>query len=517
MNPLFTLTTAAADYGLPIQRSLLPPVLRCYQLKMLTDALSLMRQGYRRILIQAPTGAGKTVLAAALLGGVMQLGLTGEFIVHRKELIKQTSASFDKSGLSHGFVASGFPMDLDSAVILAGVQTLVNRLGLMIPPNLAVVDECHHATSATWASVLESYAGAYIIGLTATPERLDGRGLNEQFDAMVKGPSVAWLIENCFLSPYELFAPAIPDMSAVNEVAGEYNRKRTGEIMGQSKVVGGIVEHYLRLAPGEQGIVFAPTREVSQKYADAFRAHGIAAMHVDGDTDDKVRDRFDDAFRAGDIRIGCNVDLFGEGYDVPNISYVGDAAPSKSRIKVTQRWGRPLRPTYATGFDLECLDGRLAAIMASNKQRAIIADHAGNALPALFGGQGHGLPDDDYEYSMEGRERVARAAVSDATPITQCPKCFLVYPSSSSHCPRCETAAPPLPRVVRETEGKLSKVEREELKRAAAVRRKQEERECENFDQFYSLGRARGYEFPRQWAVRQCKMRRISTSSERIM
>lgn len=517
MNPLFTLTTSAADYGLPIQRTLLPPTLRCYQLKMLTDALSLMRQGYRRILIQAPTGAGKTVLAAALLGCVAQLGLTGEFIVHRKELIKQTSVSFERSGLMHGFVASGFQMDLDSAVILAGVQTLVNRLGLMIPPNLAVVDECHHATSETWASVLRSYGDAYIIGLTATPERLDGRGLNEQFDAMVKGPSIAWLIENGFLSAYELFAPTIPDMSGVNDVAGEFNKKRTGEIMGQPKVVGDIVEHYLRLAPGEQGIVFAPTREVSRKYADAFRAHGIPAMHVDGDTEDKERDRFDDAFRAGDIRIGCNVDLFGEGYDVPNISYVGDGAPSKSRIKVAQRWGRPLRPTYADGFDLSFLDERLAAILASNKQRAIIADHAGNALPAVFGGQGHGLPDDDYEYSIEGREKGRKATPSDATPITQCPKCFLVYPSSSKHCPRCETAAPPMPRQVKQQEGKLSKVEREALKKAATARRKQEERECNSFDEFYSLGRARGYDFPRQWAVRQCKMRRISTSSERIL
>lgn len=498
MKPLFTLTTAAADYGLPIQRALLPPTLRDYQMKMLTDALSLMRQGYRRILIQAPTGAGKTVLAAALLGGVMQLGLTGEFIVHRKELIKQTSASFDRSGLAHGFVASGFQMDLDSAIILAGIQTLVNRMGLMIPPNLAVVDECHHATSATWASVLEQYAGCYIIGLTATPERLDGRGLNEQFDVMVKGPPVAWLIENGYLSPYELFAPTIPDMSGVGETAGDYNRKRTGEVMGQSKVVGDIVEHYLRLAPGEQGIVFAPTRDVSRKYADAFRAHGVAAMHVDGDTDDKERDWFDDAFRAGEIRIGCNVDLFGEGYDVPNISYVGDGAPSKSRIKVAQRWGRCLRPS-------------------PGKARGIIADHAGNALPPLFGGQGHGLPDDDYEYSMEGRERRSKAAASDATPITQCPKCFLVYPSSSKRCPRCETAAPPMPRQVKQQEGKLSKVEREALKRAAAVRRKQEERECNSFDEFYSLGRARGYEFPRQWAIRQCKMRRISTSSERIL
>lgn len=497
MNPLFTLTTAAADYGLPIQRTLLPPILREYQLKMLTDALSLMRQGYRRILIQAPTGAGKTVLAAALLGCVQMLGLTGEFIVHRKELINQTSRSFDGGGLTHGFVASGRPMDLDNAVILAGVQTLVNRLGLMLPPNLAVVDESHHATSATWDRVLSGYPDAYIIGLTATPQRLDGRGLNEQFDAMVTGPSVAWLIEHGYLSPYELFAPSIPDMSNIPEVAGEYSKARTGELMSRPTVIGNVVEHYLELAPGEQGIVFAPTRDASKKYADAFRAHGVTAMHVDGDTSDAERERFDDAFRAGDILIGCNVGLFSEGYDVPNISYVGDAAPSKSLVNVAQRWGRCLRP-------------------APGKRRGIICDHAGNALPAQFGGRGHGLPDDEREWTLEGRPKNKRAA-DDATPITQCPSCFRVYPSAAKFCPGCQEPPPLMPRLVQQADGKLTKLEREALKIAAAMRRKEEERACTTFDEFFTLGRARKYDFAKQWAARMCRLRRIPVISNRIL
>lgn len=464
--------------------------LRDYQHLMLLEAARLMRQGYKRILLVAPTGAGKTVMAAALMRSASLLAMTSEFIVHRKELIKQTSRSFDERGINHGFIASGWGFD-PQQVTLAGVQTLVGRLDGLFPPNTAILDEAHHATSDTWARVLSHYDGCYVIGFTATPCRLDGRGLKEQFDVMVMGPSVATLIARGFLSPYEFYAPDIPDMSNVPVEQGEFQKAGAAAIMGDTKVVGNIVEQYLTLAPGEQGIVFAVNRDTSRKYADAFKAHGIPAMHVDGAMSRKERDYFDDAFRAGDVRMGINVNLFGEGYDVPNVSYMADCAPSRSRINVTQRWGRPLR-------------------LFPGKTRAIISDHAGNALPTWLGGRGHGLPDDEVEYTLEGTEKRKSTVSDDATPITQCTNCFLVYPSARPACPRCGRDVPAKPREVQTDETrKMTKLEREELRKLEAERRKAEERECKTFKEFLSLGRARGYAKARGWAKQMCALRRI--------
>jgi len=457
--------------------------LRDYQHRMLLEAANLMAQGYRRILIQAPTGAGKTVMARALMGSGVSVGWTSEFLVHRKELIRQTSESFTKGSLEHGFVATGFPFTPDVGVTLAGIQTLVNRLDLLMPPNLAVVDECHHATSNTWRQVLDSYGDAHIIGLTATPERLDGTGLNEQFDAMVVGPSVRELIDRGFLSPFVFYGPSVPDMSNVPVSNGDFVRSAVDEIVDKPKVIGSVVEHYLKLAKGQQGLIFGNSRKHSRHLAETFTGEGIPAMHVDGSMSAEERNRFDAAFRAGDILLGCNPELFSEGYDVPNVSYLGDAGPSRSEIKVRQRWGRPLR-----------IGG--AAV-------ATIADHAGNWKRI------NSLPDSDRQWSLEGTKSRKKSAVPDHTPVTQCKACFRVYPSAARVCPGCASETPAQPRIVREEAGTLTKVEREELRKAAEVRRKAEEKECLSFKQFLSLGQARGYGNPRGWAKIQCRLRRI--------
>jgi len=479
----------------PLDPELFDPGLHWWQYDLLCDVAALFRAGYRRVLLQCPTGGGKTVMALSALMSARRQGLNAQFLVHRKELLKQTSKTFTSAALDHSFVAADFPFDPGAGLLLSGVQTLIKRTRLILPPVLVIIDEAHHAVSNTYAQILEQWPDAFLLLLTATPERLDGRGLEEHADAMVHGPQPRWLIDNGYLSDFDLYAPDIPDFAGVPSTGGEYQPDAAAAVMNKPKLVGNVVEHYLELANGVQGIVFGQNVEHSRKLAEAFNAYGIPAMHVDGKTGTKERDYFDDAFRAGDIRIGCNCDLFAEGYDVPNIGYLGDAGRSKSRIKVKQRHGRPIR--YVPG------------------KRAVICDHAGNALPPWLGGQGHGLPDEDYIYSLTGRSKKATTnAGQDATSITQCLSCFRVYPSSAPQCPGCAADRPLQPRVVREVAGKLSKVEREALQRAKTATRKAEESACESYDEFVSLGKARGYEFPAQWAKRQCKFRRIPITSD---
>jgi superfamily II DNA or RNA helicase len=456
--------------------------LRDYQEEMLLEAISYMRLGVRRILLQLPTGGGKTVMAAAMHGSAMDLALTSEFIVHRKELIDQTSETFTRFGIPHGFVAAGHPFLEDELVSIAGVGTLVNRLDKLLPPNLAVLDECHHATAASWERILEAYDG-FIIGLTATPERLDGKGLDDKFDVMIKGPPVAELIRRGYLSDFDYYAPSVPDTSSLHTVGGDFNRGEVAELMDKPKLIGDIIEHYHQLAAGEPGIVFAASRENSRKLADAFSGNGFSAAHVDGAMPDKERKRIVDAFRAGDIRVMTNVDLFGEGFDVPGIVYCGLARPTKSLSLFMQQCGRALR-------------------IFEGKDKAVLADHAGNVLR-------HGLPDDEREWSLKGRVVRQRAAgENDALPVRQCKVCFRVSPSTAAQCPGCGTEFPVQVRKLEEEAGQLTKVEREELQRRRAIERKAEQRACKTPDDFIALAKARGYKNPVGWAKVQWKLRK---------
>lgn len=471
-------TPQIVEIGLPFLETAADQFeLRYYQEDIITELVAKLRQGYRRILIVLPTGAGKTVLAAALIAAIVDRDRRAQFVVHRKELIKQTSGTFTNFGIPHGFVASAWPMDPTADVVLAGVQTLTKRLTQVLPPHVAIVDEAHHAAAASWSNVMDEYADSVIIGLTATPERLDGKGLDAFFDTMVLGPSVSELIHEGFLSTYSYYAPSQPDLAGVNLDV----KAQVAAAMDKPKLIGDTVEHYLRLANGLQGIVFAASREHSRHLADAFRANGVPAAHIDGTMDDE-RERADEAFRAGDLRILTNVDLLGEGYDVPSIGYVGLDRPTKSIVLARQQPGRALR-------------------IFPGKVEGIICDHA-----SIW--KTHGLPDDERLWKLEGRAaRLKAEGANDGFSIHQCPLCFRVTPSTVKVCPGCGEAFQVQERKIKTEEGQLSKIEKDRLKKEAALRRKHEERQCQTHIDYENLAQQRGYQNPYGWARMKMKMK----------
>lgn len=484
MNPTWLtnigLTPAPLIY--PVQPELFTVDLRDYQAHILARVSLAMQLGYRRILIVLPTGGGKTKMAAAMMQSAVAQALSAQFLVHRKELIRQTSKSFIAESVEHGFIASGWDIDTTSMVTLAGVQTLVNRLNIVLPPKLVIIDEAHHATASSWSRILATYGtDSFIVGLTATPQRLDGRGLAEHFDIMVEGPTVAELIAWGYLSPFDYFAPDIPDTTGLKTVMGEFERSAASEIVDKPKLIGSVAEHYLEHARGEQGIVFASTIEHSKRLADAFIGEGVRAFHVDG-TMDAEREWAMDAFEAGDLDVLMNVDLFDEGVDVPGLVYLGIHRLTKSLVKHRQQCGRVLR-----------------TIRSRPDKVAVICDHAGNALRGL------GLPDADVNWSLEGTVKGASSGkpenVSEATPIHQCSACFLVVPSTVTTCTRCgaefEVKSVGGPR---EVAGKLTKIEKAELAARQREIRIAEERACTTYSELVSLGRARGYKNAALWA-----------------
>lgn len=443
--------------------------LRPYQQSIIQQARDLIRSGETSILLQSPTGSGKTALTAHMLGSASGRGMQSWFVVHRRELIKQSARTFRSVGIPHGIVAAGFVGDSRQPVQICSVQTLAQRHKRMRAPRLICWDECHHVAAASWAKIHEAYPDAIHVGLSATPERMDGTGLGRWFKNLVTGPSVEALIEQGYLSKYRLFAPSRPDMSGVRTVGGDYVKRALSSVMDKPSITGDAVAHYRRLAAGKRAVAFCSSIEHSQHVVAQFQAAGFRADHVDGETDPKVRDAVLQRFERGETQILSNVELFGEGVDIPGIEVAILLRPTQSLSLYLQQVGRALRP-------------------APGKAEALILDHAGNALK-------HGLPDDDRQWSLEGEKRKRKDRDIDDVAVRQCPQCFRVVRAQVTRC-ECGHVWIPQGRVVDEQEGDLQEVDPALLRRQRA----KEQSSARTLDDLIKIGVARGYSHPARWA-----------------
>jgi superfamily II DNA or RNA helicase len=435
-------------------------VLRPYQVNLTEQARASLRGGCRRLLIQSATGSGKTVLIANLLARAAAKGKRSWFCVHRKELLDQAVQTFvDAADIHTGIVAAGYPMDPSAPVQVCSVGSLKKRLSKLQPPDLIVFDECHHVPSASWSSIAQAVPKAHQIGLTATPQRLDGKGLGAFFDALILGPSVADLIAQGYLSPYRLFAPGTVDTSQIHRVAGDFNKAEVATAMSASTVVGDAVDTYRKHAEAGRALVFVWSLKASRALAAAFTDAGITAAHVDGETPKDERKRAMDAFRAGDLRVICNVDLFGEGLDVPAVDAVFLLRPTESLGLYLQQCGRGLRPS-------------------PGKASVRIFDHVGNWTR-------HGLPDEDRAWSLEGRPKKPK----DAPCGRRCPECFAVSPAGSSECEECGSEFPVKARKIQQVAGKLVEADLTALRSQAKLL----ERGCRTLQDWQNLARRLGY------------------------
>jgi superfamily II DNA or RNA helicase len=436
--------------------------LRPYQTQIVADCRDAYRTGNNAVLVQLATGGGKTVLGSFMVKGSSDRGKVCWWLVHRRELVRQASGTFYDLGIPHGIIAGGHSSDPYARVQVASVQTVARRLERLPEPDFIVFDETHHIGAAQWATIFARFPNARKLGLTATPWRLDGRGLGAWYGHMVQGPAVADLINAGSLSQYRLFAPSQPDMAGVETQAGDYKQRQLASVMDKPAITGNAVQHYQQLCAGKRAVAFGCSIEHSRNIAAEFRAAGIVAEHVDGQMDHGERDAAVARFVAGQTLVLCNADLFGEGFDVPAIEASILLRPTQSLSLYLQQVGRALRPS-------------------PSKDRAIILDHAGNSLR-------HGLPDDDREWSLEDRVKAKRAPKESESPVRQCLKCFRVY-RPAPKCPGCGVAAPVQVREVEQRDGELVEV----AKVAAQRARWAEERGCHSLDDWQRLAAARGY------------------------
>lgn len=437
--------------------------------------LRMALRAHQSVLVFAPTGFGKTVLASALIKLITDAGKSVTFGVHRDALIKQTANTLDEFGLYYSYIAAGYHHNPYRLTQIASIPTLQNRLG-RYPVDYLFVDEAHLSASAGWAKTVDHYkaAGTKIIGLTGSPERLDGKPLGAIWDTMVLGPSTRQLIEWGRLSRYRAFAPASVDLSKVHTRGGDYVHSEIDDLMSGKAVVAGAVRHWRTLAGGKRTIAFAPSIARAEQLAAEFRASGINAVSLDGGTAKADRQDTFRKFADREVEVMVNVRLFTEGFDLSAqvgrpvvIECVLDYAPTQSLALHLQKHGRGLRK-----------------------------DDEPHILLDLVGGFARlGLPDDEREWSLDGKHKEKKAA-SSAEPVRLCPQCFAAH-APMPICPECGHVYEIMGRKVEEVEDEMVEIDPEQHRRQM----KMEQAKAETFDDLLRLATARGYKSPEKWAA----------------
>jgi DNA repair protein RadD len=392
-------------------------ILRPYQTRDITRIRAEFARGKRRICYTAPTASGKTVLFVHAARKAVAQGQRVAILVHRVELVDQTcEALAEEEEIEYGVVAAGYPENPAALVQVCMVQTLARRLERLDGVKFLIVDECHHILAATWIALAAAVPNARILGVTATPERLDGKGLSAAFDALVIGPKVKDLIAEGWLAPFAIFAPEHQvDLKKLRSVAGDFALGPLAERMNTDTVTADAIAEYRKHLNRQSALVFCVTVKHSQRTARAFREAGINAVHLDGDTPARER-------RAIIARLGfeplvvCNCGIIAEGLNVPVVGGIIMLRPTKSLALYLQQIGRALRP-------------------APGKTHAVILDHAGNVYR-------HGFPDLEHAWSLEGRPKLRGKAL-----VKRCPACGALIPAAARECPECgaEQPRPPAP------------------------------------------------------------------------
>lgn len=435
--------------------------LRTYQQQIKDGVFNAWSKGAKVVMAVSATGSGKTVTAESIAGEVEGNGCA---IAHRRELIGQLSLQWAKAGIPHNIIAPKKTRDIiirrhmrrlgkttytpHAQWSIASVQTLAVRPDtddFFATVTNAIGDEGHHylrgnVWGKAWARFKNLKRGVLF---SATPERPDGKGLSTWTDglcdAMVEGPPMRWLIDQGYLLDYwvETVRPSDLNLEGVEVSAttGDYNQRQLAEAVKKSKaIVGDVVNTYCAKAWGLRGVTFAVDIEHATRIAEAFVAAGVPAKVVSSETPDDERDMALQQLEAGTLWQLVNVDLFGEGFDLPNIQCISMARPTESFIVYCQQFGRVLR-LLISEFQQDIWDTlsptmRLDIIAKSVKPRGLVFDHAGNFH------RFEGPPDKSRVWKFDGRGSRSRKP-GDEIPLRGCTACFKPYERYYVSCPYC--------------------------------------------------------------------------------
>jgi DNA repair protein RadD len=395
--------------------------LRPYQIEAITEIDAVIAVGMRRPLLVAPTGAGKTVILAAIIKRAVAKSQRVIVLAHRREIITQTSLKLSAQEIEHGIIRAGLVMDLEHNVQVCSIQTLwaramrTNKIPLPAA-DLLIVDEAHHVPAQTYRKIIEVYPNAILLGTTATPCRGDGRGLGNYFDCLVETPQVAELIAQKYLVKTRVYAPKEIDLKGVRVKAGDYVETQLAQRMDRDDLVGDIISHWHKYGERRKTVVFAVNVAHSVHIRDEFIKSGVKAEHIDGTTPKEERDAALARLASGETELITNCMVLTEGWDLPEVSCCILARPTKKIGLYRQMVGRVLRP-------------------APGKVNAIVLDHSG----AVFQ---HGFVEDPVEWTLETDKRAhspthnARLESGHGSRLLECSQCGAIRTAGEpcSHC-----------------------------------------------------------------------------------
>ena len=383
-----------------------------YQQDLLNRARQSFTDGFKAPCIVSPCGSGKSVILAEMIRLTAENKKRTLFLVHRKELKDQITQTLISNNVNMDYVHVGM------------VQTVVRNLSKHPHYDLIVIDENHHTLAQSYRNIIE-YFDTYVVGFTATPIRLNGDGLGDVNDMLVEGPTVKWLIDNEKLAPYEYYSIDLTNHDALKKSStGDYLNKSMDKSLGDT-IYGDAVKHYKQLINGQKTILYAHSVKYSKLYTQKFNEAGIPAEHIDAKTPKTERDEIINKFRLGEILVLSNVDILGEGFDVPDCTAVMLLRPTASLSLFIQQSMRPMR-------------------YRPNKLATII-DHVGNIYR-------HGFPDMNRKWTLDKNKKQQRKEV-DPYPIWECEiaddGCGTVFPKDNvemwkengikyAKCPKCK-------------------------------------------------------------------------------
>jgi superfamily II DNA or RNA helicase len=372
--------------------------LRPYQIDIINKVRENIKNGVKSICVVAPCGSGKSIIQGKIADMCCKKNNTVLFIVHRKELCEQISNTFRMIGV-----------DMSKCSVNM-VQTVSRRLDKIPEPSVIITDENHHCMAKTYTKIYDKFSSSIKLGFTATPIRLDGKGLGQIYDEMVETKPIKWFIKNNYLSPYKLFGVKLVDTSNLHVRMGDFDKKEVEQLIddNKSKIYGDTIENYKKLADGKKTIVYCNSIKVSQGVETEFNNNNITCKHLDGSTNASERSKAIQDFRDGKIKILTNVDLFGEGFDVPDCECVILLRPTKSLSLYIQQSMRSMR--YKKG------------------KEAIIIDHVGNCYE-------HGFPDDERTWDLNPPKKKKNKKNEEKIKI--CPTCLMALELLEKLCPFC--------------------------------------------------------------------------------
>lgn len=473
--------------------------LRPYQKKAIVDINDSLKK-CSSVLLEAATASGKRVVFCQMAKDYSKQKKRVIIIVHTRELFRQVTKNLDHLKVKYGRISSRIEETPENFVQVAMIKTLYNRMkNINYTADIVIVDEAQHSLASHWFKVLEYFKSidSKRIGFTATPFRLDGRGLGACFEKLIRVSNWQDLTKAKYLAPFSIYAPENLrlDLSRIRIIGGDYSQKQLEKAINKPFISGRAIEHYKKYSAGKSALVFCISIKHAKMVAKEFEKAGISAKAAWGMMPVGDRKKFLEDFSKGKLKVITSVDILVEGFDVPKTESIIQLRPTKSLTRYLQMIGRGARPY-------------------KGKKEFKVIDSVANVYE-------FGFPDENREISLLG--------VSGSTSIVvNCPKCHHVH-VPLDRCPKCGfkykgrhgEKRGTQPRKIIQAPGYLKKLERQQivLKNKA---RKTEFQSCNTYEDFYNFSIKYGYINPKQFAkqmrakVEKEKIKNILKESERF-